>query len=71
MNNPQRHGFIWGPRESLLDAGFEHLAAIDDRPDLGYGAEGGVLLECVPVAVEGDQSGLVLRHVFAENALHA
>jgi len=56
--------------DGVLDTGFQHLAAIDDRTDLWNGAERGVLLQRVPVAVEGDQAGFVQRHVLAEGALH-
>ena len=71
MDQAQRHRLVLLAGDGVLDAGFQHLAAIDDRPDLGNGAEGGVLLERVPVAVKGDQAGFVLRHVLAENAFHA
>ena len=70
MDEAQRHRLVLLTGDGVLDAGFQHLAAIDDRPDLGNGAERGVLLERVPVAVEGDQARLVLRHVLTENALH-
>ena len=59
MNQAQRHRFVLSTGDGILDAGFQHLATIDDCPDLGNGAEGGVLFERVPVAVEGDQAGLV------------
>ena len=71
MNQAQRHRLVMLAGDGVFDAGFQHLAAIDDRPDLGNGAEGSVLLERIPVAVEGDQAGLVLRHVLAQDALHA
>ncbi len=71
MDQAQCHRLVLLSGNGVFDPGFQHLAAIDNRPDLGNSAEGCVLLQCVPIAVEGDQAGLVLRHVLAQNALHA
>ena len=57
--------------DGVLDAGFQNLAAINDCPDFGNGAERSVLLEGTPIAVEGDQAGFVLRHILAQDAFHA
>ena len=39
VNQPQCHGPVGRTGEGLLDAGFEHLAAINDRPDIRHCTE--------------------------------
>jgi len=39
MDQAQRHRLVLLTGDGVLDAGFQHLATIDDRPDLGNGAE--------------------------------
>ena len=70
MDEPQCHGLVGRARKGLLDAGLQHLAAVDHRLDIRYGTEGGVLAEIGPVGVIGDEPGPVVRHVLVENLLH-
>ena len=66
----KRHGLVGRAGEGLLDARFEHLAAVDDRLDVRDGAEGRVLAQGRPVAVVGDEPGPVIRDVLVEQLLH-
>ena len=70
MDDAQRHRLVGRPRIRLLDARFEHLAAIDDRLHVGDGAEGGILPQHGPVAVIGDEAGTVRRERLPQPPLH-
>ena len=70
MDDAQRHRLVGRPRIRLLDARFEHLAAIDDRLHVGDRAEGGVLPQHGPVAVVGDEAGAVRRELLLQPPLH-
>ena len=70
VDEPHRHGLVGRTGEGLLDARFQHLAAVDDRLDVRDGAEGRVLAQGRPVAVVGDQPGPVVGNVLAKQLLH-
>ena len=70
MNYAKRHGLVRRPGERLLDPGLQHLAAIDHRLDIRDGAERWVLTQILPVAVIGDKTRLVFRHLLVEQLLH-
>ena len=63
MDQSQSHRFVLLAGDGIFNARFQYLAAIDDLPDLRDSSERGILLERVPVAVEGDQAGFVLRYI--------
>ena len=70
MDDPQRHRFVGGARESLSNSRLQHFAAFDDCLDVGYRTECPVLPESVPIAVVGDQTGHVVRYVLIQHLLH-
>ena len=70
MDDPGGHGFVSRTGKSLLDTGFEHLAAIDDRFDIRHSPERRILAQRRPVAVIGDDPGPVAGHVLPEELLH-
>jgi hypothetical protein len=39
MDQTQRYWFVLFAGDGVLNAGFQHLTTIDDRPDLRNGAE--------------------------------
>ena len=69
VDDAERHGLVRRPGEGLCDTGLQHLAAIDHRLDVRNGAEGGILAQVRPVAVVGDETGPVLRHLLVEQLL--
>ena len=70
MDDPQRHGLVGRAGEGLLDARFEHHAAVDDRPDVRNGAEGRIFAQRRPVGVIRDDAGPVVGYVLFEHLLH-
>ena len=70
MDELGRHRLVCQAGEGLLDARFEHHAAIDDCLDVRNGAEGRVLAQGRPVAVIGDDSGPVVGYVLVEELLY-
>ena len=71
MDQSQRHRLVLFTSNGVFDPGFQHLAAINDCPDLRNRTKRRILLKSIPVAVEGDQARFVLRHILTENSFHA
>jgi len=68
VDDTARDALVPGLRVSLLDAVLEHSALVDDLLDLGDRAEGGVVAQRLPVAVVGDEPGLVAGHGLIDDA---
>ena len=70
LDQPEGHGFVGGAGKSLVDTALEHLTAINHRPDVGNGAERGVLAKIGPIVIIGYHPRAVIGNIGGRSFLH-
>ena len=63
VNDPQSSWPVLRSGEGLLYAGLQHDTLFDDVAYVRHRAEGGVVLQCHPVRVVGNQAWIITGHL--------
>ena len=69
MNDPERHFTAFRRNGGARHGGLESPGAVNHRLELGHGAGFRVLAQRLPIAVKGDESGMVQRNRMIEDFL--